>query len=63
MRCIDSKTKKIIFRTHKDFYRPLDLNYLKGDYTKANKELKWKPKVGIKNLIKIMLEYDLKNEY
>ena len=62
MRCIDSKTKKIIFRTHKDFYRPLDLNYLKGDYTKANKELKWKPKVGIKNLIKIMLEYDLKNE-
>lgn len=63
MKCIDLKNNKIIFKTHKEFYRPLDLTYLKGNYTKARKKLNWKPKVNLKALIEIMIKYDLENEY
>ncbi len=62
MKCIDTKTNKIIFETNKNFYRPLDLTYLKGDYKKAKKVLKWVPKTNLKSLIKMMLDYDLNNE-
>ena len=62
MKCIDKKNNKIIFKTHFDFYRPLDLNYLKGNYAKAKKELGWKPKTKLKKLAKIMIEYDVNNE-
>ena len=42
------------------FKRPVDVNYLKGDFSKANKELGWKPKIRFKNLVKIMVNEDLK---
>lgn len=42
------------------YLRPTEVNDLRGDATKANKILKWKPKVGFKELIKIMLNSDLK---
>lgn len=42
------------------YYRPVEVNYLLGDYSKAKKELGWEPKVKFKDLVKIMLESDLK---
>jgi len=42
------------------FFRPLDVNYLRGDSTKARKKLGWKPKITFEKLIRIMLEEDLK---
>lgn len=44
----------------KKYLRPQELNCLKGDYSKAKKLLKWKPKTSFKKIIKIMLEDDLK---
>ena len=49
--------KKI--RSTKENFRPLDVQYLKGDYSKAKKELGWKPKTEFKKLVKIMVEEDL----
>jgi GDPmannose 4,6-dehydratase len=43
------------------YYRPQEVNLLKGDYSKAKKELDWEPKVKFKQLVKIMLEADLKD--
>jgi len=43
----------------KRFFRPLDVNYLQGDPTKAKKKLGWKPKVKFRELIKIMVKEDL----
>lgn len=40
-------------------YRSLDVNMLQGDYSKAKKNLKWKPKTKFKKLIKIMVEEDI----
>ncbi len=44
----------------KKFFRPLDVNYLCGDNTKAKEKLKWKPKTKFKELVKIMVNADLK---
>ncbi|MDP3764313.1 MAG: GDP-mannose 4,6-dehydratase [bacterium] len=44
------------------YYRPSETPTLIGDYKKAKRVLKWKPKVKFKELVKIMLEHDL-NEH
>ena len=47
-------------KTDKKFFRPLDVKCLCGDNTKAKDELGWKPKIKFKELVKIMIEEDLK---
>ena len=42
------------------YYRPSEVDVLKGDATKALKVLGWKPKTSLKKLVKIMVDYDLK---
>ena len=39
--------------------RPTDIEELVGDSTKARKQLGWSPKVGFKELVKMMVEYDI----
>jgi GDPmannose 4,6-dehydratase len=46
-------------KSSKENFRPLDVNYLKGDFSKASKILGWKPKTKFKNLVKIMVEEDI----
>lgn len=41
------------------FLRPLDVNYLCGDYSKARKKLGWMPQVKYGQLVEIMLKEDL----
>ena len=40
--------------------RPTEVDYLVGDYGKAKKLLGWEPKVRFKELVKIMVDADLK---
>lgn len=42
------------------YYRPNEVHYLLGDPSKAKIELGWEPEVDFDNLIKIMVESDLK---
>lgn len=44
----------------KRFFRPLEVNYLKGDYKKAENTLGWKARTTFSKLVKIMFEEDLK---
>ena len=43
----------------KKFYRPLDVNFLQGDYSKAREKLGWTPGVKFCELVKIMVKSDL----
>ena len=52
---------KCIIECKKKYFRPAEVDTLKGDYAKARKILKWKPKHDIKSLIKDMISYELKN--
>jgi GDPmannose 4,6-dehydratase len=42
------------------FYRPAEVDVLRGDYSKANKELGWKPKTSLEEMIKKMVQSDIK---
>lgn len=46
-------------RVDKRFFRPLDVNFLQGDYSKAKEKLGWEPKVKFDELVKIMVKEDL----
>tara|TARA_Y100001970_G_C14150645_1_gene812504 strand:+ start:156 stop:1196 length:1041 start_codon:yes stop_codon:yes gene_type:complete len=59
-KCYDLNTKKIIIECDKSYFRPLDVNTLLGDAKKARIKLKWKPKISVENLIKEMVEDQLK---
>lgn len=43
-----------------EYFRPNEVNCLRADITKAKRKLKWEPKIKFSNLIKIMVDYDLK---
>lgn len=43
----------------KQFFRPVDVNYLLGDPSKAKKRLGWVPKTAFKDLVRMMVEADL----
>ena len=55
---IDKQNKKILVKIDKFFYRPSEVDFLLSDPTKANKELKWKSKTKIDQLITLMVESD-----
>ena len=58
-KCFDESGNCII-ACDKEYFRPLEVETLLGDSRKAKKELKWKPKISIKELVREMVEYDLK---
>jgi len=41
------------------YFRPTEVDRLVGDFSKAKKALGWKPQVGFKDLVRIMVEADL----
>ena len=43
------------------YFRPLEVEFLQGDASKAKKKLGWEPKVRFNELVKIMVEADIKN--
>ncbi len=60
-KAIDIKSKKIIIECRKRYFRPLEVDYLKGNATKAKKILKWSPKTSIDSLIDEMIKHELNN--
>ncbi|MCA9406946.1 MAG: GDP-mannose 4,6-dehydratase [Candidatus Omnitrophica bacterium] len=43
----------------KKYFRPTEVDLLIGDYSKAKKKLKWKPKVKFKDLVRMMVDADM----
>jgi GDPmannose 4,6-dehydratase len=41
------------------FYRPSEVDYLKGDFSKAKTKLGWQPKYNLEGLVKLMLDAKL----
>jgi len=58
-KCYDNKGKCII-ECDKEYYRPLEVDTLLGDSRKARKELNWNPKININELVKEMVNSELK---
>lgn len=53
---------KIIIQCDKKYFRPLEVDTLLGDASKARKELKWKVRFNLKTLIQDMIREELGNK-
>ena len=53
--------KYILVKINESFYRPAEVELLLGDPSKTIKELGWKPKISFDNLVKTMVQFDIKN--
>ena len=58
-RAIDIITKKNIIKINKKFYRPAEVDYLRGTFKEANKYLNWYPHKNLNELIQLMIDYEL----
>lgn len=58
---IDKATRRVLIEVNLRFCRPTDVETLLGDPTKAREVLGWNPrKTSFEDLVRIMMEYDLK---
>ena len=58
---IDQESKKVIVEIDKKYFRPSEVDFLKGDFSKAKKLLKWKPIYNTDDLIEDMISSELEN--
>jgi GDPmannose 4,6-dehydratase len=42
------------------YFRPAEVDLLKGDYSKAKKRLGWEPKTRFEDLVKLMADEDIR---
>ncbi len=52
---------KIVVKVNKNFYRPAEVDVLLGNPEKAKTDLEWVPNTLFKDLVKMMVESDLKS--
>ena len=57
----NSKNGETLIKIDSAYFRPAEVDYLRGDYKKAYKILGWKPKISFKELVKEMVENELLN--
>ena len=57
---LNTSNGKIIVKINPKFFRPAEVNILKGNASKARTKLKWVPKTNLENLIKIMIDDEIK---
>ena len=56
----DLNTNKTVVKVNENFFRPAEVEILIGDSKKANEELGWNSSTDIKELVKIMVDADIK---
>ena len=44
------------------YYRPTEVDVLQGDFSKAKREIGWEPKVRFRELVRMMVDHDIKEE-
>ena len=55
---INRKTGKVHVKIDPVYFRPTDVNELRGDSSKARRDLKWRPRTSFKDLVKEMMLSD-----
>lgn len=58
-RGINKKNGKVLVEIEPLYFRPLDVDFLLGDNSKARARLGWEPKIKFEKLVNLMVDYDL----
>jgi GDPmannose 4,6-dehydratase len=56
----DAESGEILIRIDPRYFRPTEVDYLLGDSSKAEAQLNWKPTVSFTELVRLMVQEDLK---
>ncbi|KAI0989139.1 hypothetical protein GJ496_002767 [Pomphorhynchus laevis] len=56
----NTESGKIVVKINKKYYRPTEVPFLQGDASKAKKLLNWSPNYSFKDLVKEMMDEDIK---
>lgn len=59
---MDAATGKVRVAIDPKYFRPAEVDLLWGNPAKAQKKLGWKSKTSIRELVRIMVQYDLKHD-
>jgi GDPmannose 4,6-dehydratase len=54
------KAGDVLIEIDPRYFRPTEVDFLKADISKAKSILKWEPKVNFSELVKVMVDYDMK---
>ncbi len=58
---INAQTGQVVVSIDPTYFRPTEVHELKGDFSKAQRVLGWKPKTQFHDLVRIMVEADLQS--
>ncbi|AFV24577.1 GDP-mannose 4,6-dehydratase [Methanolobus psychrophilus R15] len=58
---MDAATGDVLIEVDPRYYRPTEVDILIGNPTKAKKKLGWESKIGLQELVKMMVEEDMKD--
>ncbi len=56
----DRKSGRVLIEISPEFFRPAEVDLLLGDCSKAKRKLGWEPKTKFRELVRIMIEADMK---
>ncbi len=59
-KAIDTATGKVVIEIDKRYFRPAEVDELLGDSSKARRVLGWRPEVSLDELIRMMVQFDLR---
>ena len=59
---INASTGKVLVDIDEKYFRPLEVELLLGDPSKAEKELGWQRQVSFQDLVSLMVKYDIEND-
>jgi GDPmannose 4,6-dehydratase len=62
-RAVAVTTKKPVVRVSTEYHRPAEVELLVGDFSKAERELGWRPRMSLRELCTLMVEADIKRQY
>lgn len=57
-RGVDANSGKTLVEVSEEFFRPTDVHLLKGDASRAKREIGWEPNTSFRELVEIMVEAD-----
>lgn len=51
-----------VARVSSEFYRPAEVEFLVGDFSKAERELGWRPQMSLRQLCQLMVDADIRRQ-
>jgi GDPmannose 4,6-dehydratase len=62
-RAVAVATKQPVVRVSAEYHRPAEVELLVGDFSKAERQLGWRPRMNLRELCTLMVEADIKRHY